>query len=346
MLTFFTDAVMTDADKGLEESMALAQQLDAEQNEANAQVQMLENQIENEGIQAQGGSISSYVNQSYVNQLLELGFTKDVAEKALFLNLSTPGEPIANALDWISAHSDDSDFHEALQVVGQSEATSGPKSTLTKEEKLKKAKELQESIRKKRAEEEKRLNEEREKQRVHGAKAMSEVKRKMEEEQKKIALDVQKREKQEFLAAKQRMLEQLERDKQERFGKKAGDSSSGTTSQQQPQKQVLEGIELVKHGIKLVKTLYTEDRQPGVAKTCFKTLTVYLNNAINNPTEDKFKRINQANEAFQKRVGKINGGMSILKGVGFIEQDDGSLFLEKYDVEIMREAVRCLENNL
>ena len=76
---------------------------------------------------------------------------------------------------------------------------------------------------------------------------------------------------------------------------------------------------MVKHGIKIVRTLYTEDRQPGVAKTCFKTITVYCNNAINNSTEDKFKRINQTNEAFQKRVGKINGGLSILKGTGFSE---------------------------
>jgi len=45
---------------------------------------------------------------------LELGFSKVVAEKALFLNLSTPGEPIANALDWISAHSEDPDFNEEL----------------------------------------------------------------------------------------------------------------------------------------------------------------------------------------------------------------------------------------
>jgi len=75
---------------------------------------MLENEIANEGTESTGGSISSYVNQSYVNQLLELGFTKIVAEKALFLNLSTPGEPIANALDWISAHSEDPDFNEEL----------------------------------------------------------------------------------------------------------------------------------------------------------------------------------------------------------------------------------------
>lgn len=54
----------------------------------------------------------------------------------------------------------------------------------------------------------------------------------------------------------------------------------------------------MKHGIKIVGTLYTEERQPGIAKTCFKTITVYLKNALKDPMDEKFKRINQANEAF------------------------------------------------
>ncbi len=46
------------------------------------------------------------------------------------------------------------------------EASSGPKSTLSKEEKLKKAKELQDQIRKRREAEDKRLAEEHEKNRI------------------------------------------------------------------------------------------------------------------------------------------------------------------------------------
>jgi hypothetical protein len=45
--------------------------------------------------------------------------------------------------------------------------------------------------------------------------------------------------------------------------------------------------------------------------------------------EEKFQRINMSNEAFQKRVGKITGGVNILKGAGFVEQEDGSLYMEK-----------------
>lgn len=70
-----------------------------------------------------------------------------------------------------------------------------------------------------------------------------------------------------------------------------------------------------------MKTIYTEDRQPGIAKTCFKTITVYLGNVLKDPNEEKYKKINLTNEAFQKRVGKITGGLIILKGAGFEEND-------------------------
>ena len=58
------------------------------------------------------------------------------------------------------------------------------------------------------------------------------------------------------------------------------------------------GIELVKHGMKIVKTLYTEDRQPGVAKTCFKTCQIYLTNVLKDRNEEKYQKINMTNDAF------------------------------------------------
>ena len=54
----------------------------------------------------------------------------------------------------------------------------------------------------------------------------------------------------------------------------------------------------MKIGIKTVRTLYTEDNHPGVAKTCYKTITIYLGNLLKDPVEDKFKKINLTNEAF------------------------------------------------
>ena len=81
---------------------------------------------------------------------------------------------------------------------------------------------------------------------------------------------------------------------------------------------------MVEHGIKTVKTLYTELRAPGVAKTCLKTVATFIRNAKKDPSNEKFRKINLDNENVQKRVGKINGGLAILKAVGFKQADDGN----------------------
>jgi uncharacterized UBP type Zn finger protein len=49
---------------------------------------------------------------------MEMGFSKIVSEKALFMTLGEGGTT-EKALDWISAHSDDADFNEELRIVGQ-----------------------------------------------------------------------------------------------------------------------------------------------------------------------------------------------------------------------------------
>jgi hypothetical protein len=55
----------------------------------------------------EGMSISSMVNQQEVTMLMDMGFTKNVAEKALFL---VQGGGVPKAMEWIEAHMDDPDF--------------------------------------------------------------------------------------------------------------------------------------------------------------------------------------------------------------------------------------------
>lgn len=160
------------------------------------------------------------------------------------------------------------------------------------------------------------------------AKELTEAKRKMEEQQQKIAVDWQKREKIEFERAKQAMLDQLKRDREDRFGPSAVDPNKPAAVIAPPKPKGPQGMDLVSHGIKTVRTIYTEDRQPGIAKTAFKTCHVILGNVLKDPSEEKYRRVNLGNENFQKRVGKITGALSILKGAGFEEQPDGFLVLE------------------
>ena len=129
------------------------------------------------------------------------------------------------------------------------------------------------------------------------------------------------------------MREILERDKRERFGGSAADYAAHEKKNQKTPAQ------LVEHGIKTVKTLYTEMRAPGVAKTCLKTVCTFLKNVqkVNgDEANEKFRKVNLDNAAVNTRVAKINGGLAILKGCGFKQADDGNyLIIEVIDAAVI-----------
>ena len=52
-----------------------------------------------------------------MQQIVEMGFSKDAAEKALFMTMSK-GQSIENAMEWITEHQEDTDFNEPLLIVG------------------------------------------------------------------------------------------------------------------------------------------------------------------------------------------------------------------------------------
>lgn len=127
------------------------------------------------------------------------------------------------------------------------------------------------------------------------SKEIAAAQREWKEQEEKNALALRKKEKEEFMDAKKKMLIQLERDRCERLGIPFDEKKA---FEQIKKKEQRPPIEEIKHGIKTVKTLYTEDRQPGVAKTCLKTISVYTGNVLKDPNEPKYQSINLANEAF------------------------------------------------
>lgn len=155
---------------------------------------------------------------------------------------------------------------------------------------------------------------------------------------------LRKKEKAEFELQKYKVQLQLEMDRCERAGIPYNEQEAIDRIKQKNKKPPIEEI---KQGIKTIKTLYTEDRQPGVAKTCFKTLSIYTGNVIKDPNDPKFQSINLANEAFQKRVGKINGGLMVLKGFGFVEEaSEQKMKLSKYDADLFNKGVDLLKMEL
>jgi len=204
------------------------------------------------------------VNQQFSTDLQAMGYSKNVSEKSLFLTQSLS---IEKALDWINENKASPDFEEELRIVGQEE---GPK--LSKEEAQQKAKELQQKIREKRQAREKEEELERERSRIKGGKAMTDAKRELDEMQMKRDMDAKMREKREDDLAKQNILMQLERDRQERFGKKP----TGPVSVEKPEVKPKTPLELVDDCIKQLKIAYPSNLFPGAWSAALKTIVIYL----------------------------------------------------------------------
>jgi len=67
-------------------------------------------------------SISDRVNTAHRDELIAMGYSKIVSEKALFM---TGNKGIESGLNWIEEHTEDADFNEELFIVA--EEPSGPK---------------------------------------------------------------------------------------------------------------------------------------------------------------------------------------------------------------------------
>ena len=63
-----------------------------------------------------GESISHLINHEVSKKLIEMGYSKNVAEKATFLNQNS----IDKALEWIYENQKEPDFEEELRIIGQS----------------------------------------------------------------------------------------------------------------------------------------------------------------------------------------------------------------------------------
>lgn len=67
--------------------------------------------------QPEGEPISGLVNQELVKTLMEMGYSKTVSEKSLFLNQQN----VDKALEWIYENQEQPDFEEELRLMGKQE---------------------------------------------------------------------------------------------------------------------------------------------------------------------------------------------------------------------------------
>eukprot|EP00825_Cyclidium_porcatum_P037506 TRINITY_DN4155_c0_g2_i4.p2 TRINITY_DN4155_c0_g2~~TRINITY_DN4155_c0_g2_i4.p2 ORF type:complete len:418 (-),score=135.57 TRINITY_DN4155_c0_g2_i4:116-1369(-) len=307
-------------------------------NKDNSQKMNIEEQkTEQQPVQAEGKPISDMVDQDMVKQLREQGFSKNVAEKSLFLTLNK--KTIEGALDWIEEHSYDPDFEEELRIVGEQQI---PKQ-LTPEELEEQKRKMQELIKKKREErkkEEEDYEKEKEKKRIESSKAMSNIRQEIQEAQQKKALFDIKRQREQDQMDKQKILEQLQRDKEERFGKKF-DIQGKPADQKKIEKTPLQ---LFEDGIGSIVLANPDTVFPGKAKLALQTIHVYLENLMKNPQEEKYKKITTSKPYFQQKVDGAVGGRSSLIRAGFIENGEFLEYNQNIDQQFLQQCVKIIEN--
>lgn len=277
--------------------------------------------------QQEGESISGLVNQDQVNKLIEMGYSRNVSEKAMFLNQNI----LEKAIEWIYENQNEPDFEEELRMIGQK------KSKMTEEEIKQKAKELQAYARKKYLQKEKERAEEQERNRIRMTKDLAIAKREMEDAENKRFIEQQKRKKQEEEKAKREMIEQLERDKAERFGKEYKSNIEN--------KKKSNPIDDCKYYIEAIVKLYPVFRCGDQAKTCLNTIKVIISNIIKSPDEEKFQKIKMTNQNIVDRIGKIPLAIKLLVALGFKEDGEYYIYSIK-DNELLKSVVIDIDNQI
>ena len=290
-----------------------------------------EDQKAGEEIKKETKSITDFIKPEVAQQLQEMGFSKNVSEKACLFTQSN----IERAVEWISEHQNDPDFEEPAQI--EVSMDDKPKVQMSKEEAAIKAKELQQKMRKMHEEKQKELDREHERIRIQNAKEMAKAREAEKERQARIFVEQKKRREKEDAEHRRQVLEQLERDKAERMGKKY-------VPPEQKQK-VYTKEENIQYLIKSIKTVYNPFRAGDTMKICFKTMRIMLNNIIKNPNEEKFKTIKLSNPNVHERMGKISIALKILEELGFVKNEE-LMTITNVDTDLFNKTIGYLDAEL
>jgi hypothetical protein len=167
---------------------------------------------------------------------------------------------------------------------------------------------------------------------------MAKAKQEFEEAEMKRYIEIRKQEKKEAELEKKRMLEQLARDKEERFGKKYDATTLSAKKDYTP-------YENAEYYLKAINTLYPSFRDGDKTKNCFSTIKVILSNIVKNPTEEKFRKVKATNPNFHERVGKIELAIKVLVAIGFVEE--GEFYVcSNPDIALFAKVVAYLEDEI
>ena len=290
-----------------------------------------EDKKEGEEVKKETKNILDFIKPEVAQQLQDMGYSKNASEKACLFTQSN----LDRALDWLAEHQGDPDFEEPAQIEVSMEQEQKPK--MSKEEAAIKAKELQQKMRKIHEEKQKEMDREHERLRIQNAKEMAKAREAEKERQARLFVEQKKKREKEDAEHRRQVLEQLERDKAERLGKKY-------VPPEQKQK-VYTKEENIQFLIKSIKTVYNPFRAGDTMKICFKTMKIMLSNIIKNPNEDKFKVIKLSNPNVHDRVGKISIAIKIFEQLGFVKEDE-IMTISNVDTDLFNKTIGYLDAEL
>jgi hypothetical protein len=255
-----------------------------------------------------------------------------------------------------------SDFEESTQSV----------KPLTPEEKEAKIAEIKTLLKSKRAEREEaeRVDHiEREKQRRFMGKEVAKTREQMETEQRKREAAERKREKIAQKRERERIRAELEKDRRERMANKGklssklgvdgynpdgiqyelevdgAENDEGSASQKPKTSHKPVSAAKIEEYITKVSSY----RAGGDGGKCLKVLKLIVGNAADNPTDEKYKKVNMETNAYKNKVKPFVGAKNILLAVGFTpqERDPTHLVLrDDVDYELLKETKEKLEKAL
>ncbi len=267
------------------------------------------------------------VDAEQVQQLVEMGFSRNKAVRALYFS---GGGGVESALEWITTHEEDpQNSDEVLRVEA-------PKPKLSAEEAKAKAEELVEKAKAKREAEEREMEKIREAERIRSGKEMAAIARKEEEQRLKRMAEERLREKQEEARAREKIKKKLEQDRMERRAA-LGLPTELTEEEKEEERRRMEekkskGLALPVKPIEKINKMRdlmvdlkkkTDDRKT----IAFQTLQKIVGNIVAMPDNPKYRGIKLDNPAIQDRIGRFPEALEFLRIAGFVESKDSTSLL-------------------
>jgi hypothetical protein len=165
------------------------------------------------------------------------------------------------------------------------------------------------------------------------------AKREMEDAEMKRYVEIRKNEKREQELEKKKMLEQLARDKEERFGKKFDPLTQSEI------KKEYSPFDDAQYYLRAIKTSFPTFRAGDTTKNCYNTIKVILSNIVKNQSEEKFRKVKTTNPNFQERVGKIKIALKVLEILQFKEEGE-FLICSNPDFGLFEKIISFLEEEI